>query len=232
MKGLAKNNKNEQIEGIINISPRGTGSLRTKDGNTIEVEHNFLRTACNGDTVIILLHPKKIDGNPSGEVIKILNRSKKGYAGVLEKENDIYFLVPSDLKMYSDIIIPQNKLNGAKIGQKVFVTITEWEDQKKAPVGKIEKVLGMPMEHNAEMEAIALEKGFNATFPSVTLKEAEKISSIGIKDSDKNNRRDMRDRTTFTIDPIDAKDFDDALSFKKLSNGSEMDIPIFIEINY
>lgn len=218
----SKNDKDlsRHVEGIINISHRGTGSVRlNKENIVVEIDHSFLRTACNGDTVVILLHPKKKDGTLSGEVVKILNRSKKGYAGVLEKENDTYFLIPSDLKMYSDIIIPQNKLNGAQIGQKVFVTITEWLDAKKVPIGEITKVLGMPMEHNAEMEAIALEKGFNATFPLSILKEARKISQIGITEHDIKNRRDMRDAITFTIDPEDAKDLDDAISFKKLSNG-------------
>lgn len=211
---------NRHIEGIINISHKGTGSVRINgQDKAIEIDHSFLRTACNGDTVLILLHPKKKDGSQNGEVVKILNRSKKGYAGILEKENDTHFLIPSDLKMYSDIIIPQNKLHGAKIGQKVFVTITEWTDAKKAPIGEITKILGMPMEHNAEMEAIAMEKGFNATFPTHILKEAQKISHLGITNADLKNRRDMRRTTTFTIDPIDAKDFDDAISFKKLNNG-------------
>ena len=220
MKG-AKENKdfNRQIEGIINISYKGTGTVRLiKDNKSIDIDHSFLRTACNGDTVRVLLHPKMKDGALTGEVIEILNRSKKGYSGVLEKENDTYFLIPSDMKMYSDIIIPFNKLNGAKTGQKVFVTILEWKDAKKAPIGEVEKILGMPMEHNAEMEAIALEKGFNSTFPPNILKEAQKISKVGITNIDIGDRRDMRDITTFTIDPEDAKDFDDALSFKKLPN--------------
>ncbi|MFA5773632.1 MAG: ribonuclease R [Candidatus Paceibacterota bacterium] len=210
------------FEGIINISHRGTGTVRlNKENKTIEIDHSFLRTACNGDTVIILLHPKKKDGTLSGEVIKILHRSKKGYAGVLEKENDTYFLIPSDLKMYSDIIIPPNKLNGAKVGQKVFVTITDWTDAKKAPIGEITKVLGMPMEHNAEMEAIALEKGFNSTFPPLILKEAQKVSQIGVTDHDIKERRDIRKTTTFTIDPEDAKDFDDAISIRNLPSFSK-----------
>lgn len=221
MKESVKNKEfNRHIEGIINISHKGTGTVRmVKENKVIEIDHSFLRTACNGDTVVVLLHPKKKDGILSGEVIKILNRSKKGYAGVLEKENGTYFLIPSDLKMYSDIIIPENKLNGARVGQKVFVTISDWTDAKKAPIGEIEKILGMPMEHNAEMEAIALEKGFNATFPPHILKEAQKISLLGITENDIKNRRDMRDKITFTIDPEDAKDFDDAMSFKKLPNG-------------
>lgn len=220
MKKIAKKDS-RTIEGIIHISHKGTGLIRLiKENIEIEIEHNFLKTACNGDTVIAMLHPQKKGEALSGEVIKILNRSKKGYAGILEKENDTYFLIPSDLKMYSDIIIPESKLNGAKIGQKVFATITDWADAKKAPIGEIEKVLGMPMEHNAEMEAIAMEKGFNATFYPTVLKEAEKISRDGITKHDIKNRRDLRGTKTFTIDPIDAKDFDDAISFKKLSNNN------------
>ncbi len=225
-----KNNKKESrvnssnnihIEGIITISHRGLGSVRIKgQDDVIEIDHSFLKTACHGDTVKILLHPKKSGENQTGEVSEILRRSKKGYSGVLEKENDTYFLIPSDLRMYADIIIPSNNLNGAQIGQKIFVIITDWKDAKKAPIGKVEKVLGMPMEHNAEMEAIALEKGFNASFPIEVINEAKKIAIKGIEEIDLKNRRDVRDITTFTIDPIDAKDFDDAISFKKLLNGN------------
>ncbi len=223
-----------QIEGIISISHKGYGIVRIKNKiETIEIDHNFLHTACHGDTVKILLHPKKRDTNQTGEVLEILNRSKKGYAGVLEKENDTYFLIPSDLKMYADIVIPQNKLAGAKVGQKVFVVITEWRDAKKAPIGEIIKILGMPMEHNAEMEAIALEKGFDSLFPPNVEKEAKRINILGITEKNLKERRDMRTTTTFTIDPEDAKDFDDAISFKKLSNGHfEIGIHIADVSNY
>lgn len=220
MTKLKKKEENNKAEGIINISYKGTGYVRQGDQDNIEVEHSFLGTAFNGDLVEVLLHPHKKGGVPTGEVTKILNRSKKGYAGVLEKENGTYFLVPSDLKVYVDIIIPEDKLNGAKIGEKVFVTILEWTDMKKSPVGEVSKVLGIPMENNTEMEAIALEKGFNSSFPYNIIKEAEKISKRGILKEDEAERKDMRKITTFTIDPIDAKDFDDAISFQKLSNGN------------
>lgn len=212
--------KDRYMEGIITISHKGIGVVRIKgQDETIEIEHNFLHTACHGDTVKVLLHPKRKDKTATGEVYEILRRSKKGYSGVLEKENDTYFLVPSDLRMYADIVIPPNKLAGAKIGQKVFVIITEWKDAKKAPIGEVNKILGMPMEHNAEMEAIALEKGFSADFPTIVKKEANEIAKRGIKETDFKDRKDMRGTTTFTIDPIDAKDFDDAISVKKLLNG-------------
>lgn len=207
-------------EGIIHISHKGIGKVRIQHtDDMVEIDHSFLHTACNGDTVRVLLYPKSIDGQQSGEVSEILRRSKKGFSGIIEREHDTYFLIPSDLKMYSDIVIPNDKLNGAKIGQKVFVAITEWKDSKKAPIGEVIKVLGAPMEHNAEMEAIALEKGFDMLFPEEVQKEAEQIEQNGITDKDIRNRRDMRTTTTFTIDPEDAKDFDDALSFKKLQNG-------------
>jgi ribonuclease R len=208
------------LEGIISINHKGIGTVRIKGReDTIEVDHNFLHTACHGDTVRVLLLPRSKDKGDIGEVSEILRRSKQGFSGILEKENDTYFLVPSDTRMYADIIIPEAKLNGAKVGQKVFVKITEWTDAKKAPIGIVDKVLGMPMEHNAEMEAIALEKGFDALFPPDVAKEAEDIAHKGITDEDLKDRRDERATTTFTIDPEDAKDFDDALSFKKLPNG-------------
>lgn len=229
-----KNLKSRYVEGVISISQKGYGTVRVKDQEeTIEIDHNFLHTACHGDTVKVLLHPKKKDAEQKGQVFDILNRSKKGYAGVIEKENDTYFLIPSDLKMYADIIIPETKLSGATIGQKVFVKISEWKDQNKAPIGEVVKILGMPMEHNAEMEAIALEKGFDPLFPKFVKKEAETISKLGIREADMINRKDMRQVTTFTIDPIDAKDFDDAISFKELPNNKyEVGIHIADVSNY
>ncbi len=214
------NNTNHSLEGIISISHKGFGTVRVKErSETIEIEHSFLHTACQGDTVKIILYPKKSQMTDTGEVVEIVRRSKKGYSGVIEKENSTYFLIPSDLKMYADIIIPEEKLNKAKIGQKVFVEITEWSDAKKSPIGEVIKVLGMPMEHNAEMEAIALEKGFKSNFPSVVEDEAKKIAEKGIEDRDLDGRRDMRNIPTFTIDPEDAKDFDDALSIKETGKG-------------
>lgn len=216
------------IEGFISVSTKGLGTVRIKGKDeTIEVDHSFLHTACNGDTVKVFLHPANRNGEQTGEVTEIIRRSKKGYSGILDKDGDTYFLIPSDLRMYTDIVIPASKLNGAKVGQKIFVTITDWKDAKKAPIGEVEKVLGIPMEHNAEMEAIALEKGFSQDFPSLVKKEAIKIANEGIMEKDLEGRKDFRNTTTFTIDPIDAKDFDDAISFKKL-NGGHIEIGVHI----
>jgi ribonuclease R len=153
------------------------------------------------------------------------------FAGVLEKEDDIFFLKPDDTKMYTDILIPNEALNNAKVGQKVFAEIVSWKHAGKAPLGKVVKILGYPGDNNAEMNAIALEKGFTEEFPRKVEEEARKIKREmdqgGIKDTDYGERRDFRKTLTFTIDPADAKDFDDAISFKKNTN-DEYEIGIHI----
>lgn len=215
-------------DGIIRISHKGIGKVTIKETNEIiEIPHSFLHTALNGDSVRIMLHPKKKGEVQTGEVSVILRRSKAGFSGVIEKENDAYFLIPSDLRMYTDIVIPENKLNGARVGKKVFVKIVDWTDAKKVPVGEVAEILGNPNEHDAEMRAIALEKGFSEDFPYDVLEEASKIKEKGINSKEKEYRRDMRDILTFTIDPADAKDFDDAISFKKI-NGDNFEIGIHI----
>ncbi len=209
------------IEGQIRISHKGIGKVLIKEnGDIIEIEHSFLKTALHGDTVRILLHPKDKEGKQTGEVTKIIRRANKGFAGILEQQNDMYFLIPSDLRMYTDIIIPKDMLNHAQVGQKVFVEITDWKDQKKSPIGKIVEVLGSPNEHNVEMQAIALEKGFSELFPESVIREAEKLKHIGITEEEIKKRKDIREILTFTIDPVDAKDFDDAISYKKSENGN------------
>ncbi len=223
---------NHEIEGIISISGKGVGYVRikkdAKPGDSIEVEHAFLNTALHGDTVRVIINSKVKDGPQTGEIKEVLIRSKAGFAGVLEEgpavggaSNGMYFLVPSDPRMYTDIIIPKDKIGGAKIGQKVFGVIIAWEDAKKAPTGEIVKVLGWPKENEAEMQAIALEKGFQSDFPADVESEAEELKKNGaISDEEIKKRRDFRDIVTFTIDPSDAKDFDDALSFQELANGN------------
>ncbi len=211
---------NQFIEGIIRISHKGIGKVFIKKTDElVEVSHSFLRTALHGDTVRILLHPKKGAEVQTGEVSKIIRRSKKGFAGILELEGNMYFLIPSDLRMYTDILIPKDKLNGAQIGQKVFVIINKWHDSKKPPQGEVVEVLGAPNDNNVEMQAIALEKGFSEIFPKAVLAQAKKLKEIGVTEKEIKNRKDMRETLTFTIDPSDAKDFDDAISFKEMENG-------------
>ncbi|MEA3399092.1 MAG: ribonuclease R [Patescibacteria group bacterium] len=203
-------------EGQISISHKGVGKVTIKKTDeVIEIPHNFLKTALHRDTVRIIMHPHKKGDPLTGEVSKIIRRSKKGFSGIIEKDQGAYFLIPSDLRMYTDILIPEDKLNRAQVGQKVFVQIVKWRSQKKAPIGKVIEVLGSPNDHNVEMQAIALEKGFSEIFPDDVMKEVEELKKTKIEAED---RKDLRDILTFTIDPHDAKDFDDAISFRELDN--------------
>ena len=121
---------------------------------------------------------------------------------------------PDDTRMYADILIPKELLKGAKPGQKVFVEIVTWTDSRKPPEGKVIKVLGRPGDNDTEMHSIAIEKGFDSDLSKTSVHEAQTIKMEGIKESDYLHRRDFRDTLTFTIDPEDAKDFDDAISFQ------------------
>ena len=138
------------------------------------------------------------------------------FAGVLELDKNIYFLKPDDSKMYTDILIPPENLHSAKVGQKVFVEIISWADPRKAPEGTVIKILGLPGDNDTEMHSIAMEKGFAAELPQKVETEASGIKKRGIQESDYVGRRDFRKILTFTIDPADAKDFDDAISFQIL----------------
>ena len=129
--------------------------------------------------------------------------------------------------MYTDILIPEGALNSAKTGQKVFVEIVSWKNARKAPEGKVIKILGQPGDNDTEMRAIAIEKGFDFELPKKVEDEAREIKKNGIKESDYVERRDFRKILTFTIDPLDAKDFDDAISFQELKK-DEYEIGIHI----
>ncbi len=215
------------IQGLISISAKGTGYVKVPDfEEDPEIDFRHLNTALHGDMVEIILHPKG-KGRLTAEVSKIISRAKVGFSGVLEKEDGVFFLKPDDTKMYTDILITPQMLNGAKVGQKVYAEIISWKDKLKAPEGKVVKILGKPGDNDAEMHAIALEKGFDSELPPRVEEEAKKIKSIGIRNEDFTGRRDFRKTLTFTIDPEDAKDFDDALSFKEIENG-EYEIGIHI----
>ncbi len=223
-----KNKALNRLEGTISISSKGTGYVRvldekpTKNGDDIEIDGRHLNTALHGDIVQVLLHPRN-KNRITGEVTKIIHRAKIGFAGVLETENPrqggaskIYFLKPDDTKNVYRYFNSQRIFAGAKVGQKVFAEIVSWADAKKAPLGKVVKILGRPGDNDTEMHSIAMEKGFDSELPQKVEEEAKKIKLAGIKESDYAERRDFRKVLTFTIDPSDAKDFDDAISFKEV----------------
>lgn len=213
------------LTGTIRISQRGAGFFRipvTEPGQKkeeAEIANADLATALHGDTVEVALSGRGRFG-PLAKVLNVVRRAKRGFAGEIVKGKDGLVLKASDPRMYVHISIPEKSQNGAKVGDKVFVRITRWTDMKFVPIGEVVKVLGRAGEHEAEMQGIILERGFDSEFPAEVEREAEQLKAEGIGAEEVARRRDFRDITTFTIDPADAKDFDDALSFQKLPNGT------------
>ncbi len=209
----------QTFEGSLSVSTKGTGYLKLRDLNiSLEIPREELNRALHGDTVVVEVTAIPPHENPRAKVLEIKSRGKFGYSGTLIEEHGTYFVVSNDARMYVRIEIPEKNLHGAQPGNKVFASISSWEHALKDPIGDITKVLGKPLENNAEMHAIALEKGFDNDYPPEVEKEAERIKARGIPEGDLQNRRDFRQITTFTIDPEDAKDFDDAISVQFLEN--------------
>lgn len=211
----------DELEGTIGINTKGFGFVKVLSlEQSVEIPQHDLNTALHGDAVRLKITGKNKFGQFVGEVLEVIKRSKHGFAGTLFKEKNMYFVKAQDARMYTEIMIPESALNGAEPGLKVFAKITEWTDSKKSPWGVIHTVLGKPGQNDAEVSAYALERGFNTSFPIDVEEEARIIEEKGITEGDLKDRRDFRNVLTCTIDPFDAKDFDDALSFQKLPNGN------------
>lgn len=178
-----------------------------------------LNKAFHGDTVEIFLRPKRNGRKPEGEISKVIERKKTTYVGIVDKQKTFAFVRPTDAKMYTDIFIPKEKMNNAEDGDKVLVNLGKWPDDADSPYGEIEKILGKPGEHHTEIHSILAEYGLPYEFPYEVEQYANTLDT-SIKTEEIKKRRDMRDILTFTIDPKDAKDFDDALSFQPLENGN------------
>ncbi len=203
------------------VDMKGTGKayvINDEGGEDIYIAPNNTFRALNGDRVKVLLFPKRNDRKVEGQIIEILERGKEQYVGIIDISKHFAFLVADNQSMPVDIFIPKEELNGAKSGQKVVVRITEWPEHSKNPFGTVTEVLGTPGEHEVEMKSILAEFDFPWKFAEKVEKEAEKIDR-GITAEEIRRRKDFRDVFTLTIDPADAKDFDDALSLRKLPDG-------------
>ncbi len=206
-------------EGIVDITARGNAYVVCDDlEHDVYVPSRNLNHALNKDLVRVYVYKRRKNSKLEGDIVAILERSKFEYVGVLQKNKDYGFVVPDDPKMYSDIFIAPENLLEAQDGDKVLAKITDWPQKSKNPFGEILKVLGKPGDHDTEIHSILVEYGLPYTFPDHVEEFASSIP-IEISDEEIAKRRDMRKDLTFTIDPTDAKDFDDALSFKVLENG-------------
>ena len=212
--------RGNKLEGIIRVTGKSVGYFEAPDGgNDFEVQPENINTALNRDNVRIELLGKEVFGRKQARVVEILERHKTEFVGTLEKDGKNFFLIPDDKRMYRDIFVPFDSAQGASGGEKAQVRITEWRDFSKSPKGEVLRIIGVAGEHNAEMLGIVYESGFEIEFPPEVEKEAEEWKKKFDKEDHLEGRRDFTKVTTFTIDPADAKDFDDAISLKTMPNG-------------
>ena len=212
--------KTKYVEGTVEMKSTGKAYVVRDDGEgeDIFIAANDTYKALHGDRVRVAMFPKRNNSKPEGEIVEILERRHTEFVGVLTISHGYVFVRPDVEWMPVDIFIPRGDLNGAKDGMKVIVHLVDWPDGSGNPFGEIVRVLGKPGENDVEMESILAAHEYPIEFPEEVEKEADKIPvSIG-KDEIK-KRRDFRKVFTITIDPADAKDFDDAISLRKMDNG-------------
>ncbi|WP_281636804.1 ribonuclease R [Flavobacterium marginilacus] len=219
-KYLIKATSREYYEGTIDMTGRKSAYFICPEfEEDVFIPSNNLNHALDKDTVKVYVYNKRSGRRAEGEVIEVIERYKTDFVGVIDIQKNFSFVSTANPKMYTDIFIPKDKIGEAEQGDVVLVHIEDWPARADSPFGKVVKVLGKPGEHDTEIHAILAEYGLPAEFPIEVETYAQKIDT-SISESEIAKRRDMRDTLTFTIDPKDAKDFDDALSFKKLENGN------------
>lgn len=211
--------KQQIVIGIVDMKNTGKAYVIPEEGEDIFIAANNTGKALHGDKVKVAMFPKRKSKKNEGEIIEVIERAKTDFVGIFSLSHGFAFVVPDRLSMPLSIFIPKGNYKGAKDGQKVIVHLTEWPDNAKNPFGEIVKVLGNPGDNNVEMQSILAEYEYPLEFPKAVEKEAKNISEK-IKSSEIKKRRDFRDVFTVTIDPQDAKDFDDALSLRYLENGN------------
>lgn len=204
--------------GVADFTARGVAFVYNEElDQDIRVSPALTGRAFNGDTVTVELVTQKRGKQPEGRIIEVVERSRSEFVGTVERLKNFAFIIPDNSKIHVDFFVPNKLLKGAKDGQKVLLEFTDWPESADNPFGRVIEILGNAGEHETEMHAIINEFGFSTKFDPRAEKEAngypDKISDTEIK-----RRKDLRDILTFTIDPLDAKDFDDAISFREIDN--------------
>lgn len=213
------NTTGQVFEAIFNRKANGKNTVTPLDGGepVLVAERNSLH-AMGGDKVKVTLLARRKHHVREAQVVEILERNDKSFVGKLEVRKDFAFLLTEDRTLANDIFIPKKALKGGKSGDKAVVKITEWPEHAKNPIGKVVDILGQSGDNTTEMHAILAEYGLPYAYPKSVEDEAEKIDP-GITAEEIGQREDLREVTTFTIDPRDAKDFDDAISIRKTDDG-------------
>ncbi len=208
------------VQGVVDMKATGKAYIICEDlHEDVFINSNNTNRAFDGDIVKVQLFPKRGRRKLEGQIIEILERKKSTFVGVLQVSKKFAFLIPDKDSIPYDFFIPLEKTKKAKNGEKVIVKFVEWPEHSRNPFGEVIEVLGKPGENNVEMLSILAANDFPLSFPKQVEKEAHKIKNV-VEKSEINKRKDFRDVFTCTIDPVDAKDFDDALSIKKLGNGN------------
>ncbi len=208
------------VIGIVDLTAYGSAYIRVDSlSEDIFIAQVNLNRALQGDTVKVFLYAQKKTHRLEGEVVEVLKRAKNTFVGIIQISGKFAFVVSEKKRMPYDIYISQDKLRGAKNGQKVVARICDWPQNVKNPFGEIVEVLGQPGKHEVEIHAILAEYELPYKFTKEVLKAAKNVPEI-ISVEERKKRRDFRDILTFTIDPEDAKDFDDALSVRKIANNN------------
>ncbi|GGH16186.1 ribonuclease R [Sphingobacterium alkalisoli] len=212
---------NVYVTGKVDMTADGSAYIVPTDEmeNDIFVAPRKLRQALHNDMVKVHVYERGKGKKREGEVVEIIQRAKTDFTGTIDISQNYAFFLADDRKMNHDIFIPLDNLNGAQDGEKVVVSIIEWPKNAKNPIGKVKNILGKKGENNTEMNAILADFGFPLDFPKEVEAAANHISGK-ITKAEIAKRRDFRNILTFTIDPADAKDFDDAISFQTLENGN------------
>lgn len=208
------------VDGRVDLTTKGSAYVISEElDQDVYITPKNTLNALQGDLVRVLMYAQRKNKKPEGEIVEIIERARTEFVGTIELSKNYGFLVPDSRKMLVDIYIPKEHLNGAKQGQKAVAQITDWPEKASSPFGKITEVLGNPGDHEVEIHAILAEYGLPRDFPKEIELKAESIPDQ-ITEAEIAKRRDFRQTLTFTIDPADAKDFDDAISFKALENGN------------
>ena len=208
------------ISGKVDMKQTGKAYVTPEEGGEdIFIASNNTGHALHGDKVSVRLFPKRPGRKLEGQITGILQRNKEQFVGVVNLYKNFAFLIPDSQNMPVDIFIPREMLLGAKNGQKAIAKITDWPEHSKNPFGEIVDVLGFPGDNNVEMQSILAEYDFPLSFPADVEKDADRIP-VEIPGREIARRRDFRNVFTLTIDPEDAKDYDDAISLLKLENGN------------
>lgn len=210
----------DYFTGILDMSSKGQGYVIVEDlDDDIFITNKNLNRALHGDEVEVYIYKRRKHSRAEGEITNIIRRKRTEFVGVIQLQKSFGFVKTADSKMYTDIFIPKEKINNAEDGDKVLVSMDDWPENADSPFGSVIKVLGKPGDHNTEIHAILAQYGLPYDFPEEVENYAGNLD-LSINPEEIRKRKDMRNVLTFTIDPADAKDFDDALSFEVLDNGN------------